>query len=406
MRKIAIFMHLALMGNGPKIHREQILRMKNAGLLETVDEIHVGISGEGDPYPEPVCHPVKIVAHEPHLRAYEFPTLMALHEFATANQDYAILYVHTKGASWVNKHGGTAMGRLIWKDEMERVLIDDWRVCLPELETHDTVGAFFRRSARRRSGTWNAHYAGNFWWANAEFVAKRPEVRIEVDRFWAERWLMDGGGRFHNRPTAEANPNVYVRRDRRRGLTPTPTDTTMVLDADRKRVVGKNLEQTGPTPMKTTNLDAQYKKEDPWGFKSTPDDAHRKRRILDACGGRYGTALDIGAGEGWITTDLPADSIYGIEGSAIAASRFPGNVTHIQEPVGKYDLVVATGIFYEQYDYKLFTRWVLEHTGIRAVISNIGDLEILSDELLEKVVHSEWFPYRKWKQHLLVLDFT
>jgi 2-polyprenyl-3-methyl-5-hydroxy-6-metoxy-1,4-benzoquinol methylase len=148
-----------------------------------------------------------------------------------------------------------------------------------------------------------------------------------------------------------------------------------------------------------------YKASDPWKYKTNEDDAFRKEKIIDACGKGHKTALDIGAGEGWITKDLPADKSYGIEWSDAAGERFPSKVERLDKPEGKYDLVVATGILYAQYDYEQVTRWILEHTGKRAVLSNIMDWEILDERLLDKVVREEVFDYREFKQHLMVLDF-
>ena len=82
-------------------------------------------------------------------------------------------------------------------------------------------------------------------------------------------------------------------------------------------------------------IEKEYQTPDPWGFQTHPDDAARKQIILNALtlGAnkpmRFKRALDIGAGEGWITKDLPADEIFGFEISDTAASRFPANVKRV-----------------------------------------------------------------------------
>jgi hypothetical protein len=73
-------------------------------------------------------------------------------------------------------------------------------------------------------------------------------------------------------------------------------------------------------------LDEWYATPDPWGFQSNPADADRKARILAAIkrpGPRYKRALDIGCGEGWISKDLPAALIHGLEWSEKAAGADP-----------------------------------------------------------------------------------
>lgn len=153
------------------------------------------------------------------------------------------------------------------------------------------------------------------------------------------------------------------------------------------------------------DLERWWSKPDAWGYKTNPDDQVRKKKILEACGGPWFSAIDLGAGEGFITKDLPAEDINGVEISETARSRWPRYITPMSEPCGQYNLVVATGIMYGQYDYQKFTKWILESTHNRAVLCNIKDWEIISDELLEKVVHEEEFPYREYTQHLMILDF-
>ena len=109
-----------------------------------------------------------------------------------------------------------------------------------------------------------------------------------------------------------------------------------------------------------------YKKEDPWGFKTNPHDLERKLIIIEKsihfckkCLGkeRYKNALEIGAGEGWITKDLPADNLYGYEISEVAKSRWPGNIKEF-DPSIKYDLIIAPGVLYQQYDYNSFLNMI------------------------------------------------
>lgn len=152
-------------------------------------------------------------------------------------------------------------------------------------------------------------------------------------------------------------------------------------------------------------LEQFYSDKDPWNYKTTDDDKYRKEQILFYAGEGYDTALDIGAGEGWITKDLPAHTVYGIEISDNAAERFPKKVERIHEPEGKYDLVICTGMLYKQYDYEKFNDWILNHTGKRAVLSNIKSWEKVDPRLLDKVVKEVVFPYRQYEQHLMVLDF-
>jgi SAM-dependent methyltransferase len=126
------------------------------------------------------------------------------------------------------------------------------------------------------------------------------------------------------------------------------------------------------------DLDQWYAtKKDPWSYSATTDDALRKAKILDALGKtKFKRALDIGCGEGWITKDLPAQEIHGYELSDVAASRFPPNVARVLEPIGKYDLVLATGVLYAQYDWQSIAKFIVDHASGTVLTCNIKSWEI------------------------------
>ena len=153
-------------------------------------------------------------------------------------------------------------------------------------------------------------------------------------------------------------------------------------------------------------LEQWYDKKDPWGYKTNPDDKYRKEVILDACGGTWNTALDIGAGEGWLTKDIKAKKLYGLEISDTAANRFPKKVERVDVPEGKYELVLCAGMLYKQYNYPKFTEWILEHTSHRAVIAGIDSWLKIDPRLQEHVVKEQLFPYREYKQRVLTLMFN
>ena len=105
-------------------------------------------------------------------------------------------------------------------------------------------------------------------------------------------------------------------------------------------------------------LEHWYAVADPWLYKLTPDDEIRKNLILDFLPLNYQRALDVGCGEGFVTTDLPAIEIHGIEISDNAARRLPWNVKRVHSPEGLYDLVMTTGTLYQQYDHAQIYNWI------------------------------------------------
>jgi hypothetical protein len=138
-----------------------------------------------------------------------------------------------------------------------------------------------------------------------------------------------------------------------------------------------------------------YLTEDPWGYKINLDDLHRKNKILSILD-NYETALDIGCGEGFVATDLPAKKIFGIELSDNASLRLPQNVTRLSEPIDKYELVITTGTLYQQYNHQQITQWIKESASHHILVGGIKDWIIWSD--FGKVIKEIEFQYREYTQ--------
>lgn len=151
-------------------------------------------------------------------------------------------------------------------------------------------------------------------------------------------------------------------------------------------------------------LEDWYNTPDPWGYYSNEHDQRRKDIILDIAkqhGKTYKKALDIGAGEGFITKDLPAKTIHAIEISDEAAKRLPSSVKRVDKPQGFYDLIICTGVLYKQYNYKQITDWIKNHASGIVITSNIKSWEI--NELpVDKQIEELEFPYREYTQKLRV----
>lgn len=154
-----------------------------------------------------------------------------------------------------------------------------------------------------------------------------------------------------------------------------------------------------------------YNKEDPWGFETNPDDAKRKEIIIEKCKHFchermnkevYENALEIGAGEGWITKDLPAKNVYGYEISDLAKSRWPSNVLDFDQNI-KYDLIIAPGVLYPQYDYVSFINMIKKYSCGIVITINILNWEI--NNLTDQIYDLE-FTYRQYIEKLRVYDYS
>lgn len=105
---------------------------------------------------------------------------------------------------------------------------------------------------------------------------------------------------------------------------------------------------------------------------------------------------------------MPADEIHGYEISDNAAARFPKNVTRVLDPQGKYDLVVATGVLYPQYDWDHFVNLIKAHASNIVLTSNIKSWEVMAAILTipGKEIFSAEFSYRDYVQKLRIFDVS
>lgn len=148
-------------------------------------------------------------------------------------------------------------------------------------------------------------------------------------------------------------------------------------------------------------LENWYSTPDPWGYTQNPEDTKRKEIILSYLT-EHKKALDIGAGEGWITKDIPAQIIHALEISDKASSRFPTNVTRVTTPDTDYDLIVACGVLYQQYDWQRMID-ILKTSKKTILTCNISDWELGLEQLGKPDVEI-YFPYRNYQEHLCVYN--
>jgi len=151
-------------------------------------------------------------------------------------------------------------------------------------------------------------------------------------------------------------------------------------------------------------LDQWHASDDPWQYESTPDDLRRKAILLSEIPQRtYGHTLDIGCGQGFVTRDLPGNTVTGIDisGQAIThAQRYSSSTLQFQQAsifdlascAERYDLIVMTGVLYPQYIGNSLT-----------LIYRIVDRLLTNNGILVSVHIDAWykarFPLLMLKQH-------
>jgi hypothetical protein len=125
---------------------------------------------------------------------FEQVTIDVMHAWAkTADPATPVLYAHTKGA--LNNVPMNAR----WRQAMDQLLIEYWPDRVNSLHTYDSVGCHwltheqFPAQIDPRAPMWG----GNFWWANAGYLAGLERVRgtaefPPVTRWGAEGWVGRG----------------------------------------------------------------------------------------------------------------------------------------------------------------------------------------------------------------------
>jgi len=122
---------------------------------------------------------------------YEFFPLSTIQK--AVNSDDKVLYCHTKGVVNSNKYTTS------WRHYMQHFLIKNYKQCLIKLDTCDAVGVELTRNVDNINYIMLKNiidkeiyfYAGNFWWANGNYLLKLPKLEnMNMKYRWgAERWI-------------------------------------------------------------------------------------------------------------------------------------------------------------------------------------------------------------------------
>lgn len=71
-----------------------------------------------------------------------------------------------------------------------------------------------------------------------------------------------------------------------------------------------------------------------------------------------------------------------------------------------YDLIIATGVMYIEYDYQQILDAIKSHAKGIVILSNIKNLQVQAIEQLGEPIYEEEYPYREYTQSLKVYDFS
>lgn len=134
---------------------------------------------------------------------YEGQTLKLLHNRSLEDDNLHLLYISNKGMSGTS----TSPATLNWLELLNYFYIDQWKMCVEKLSTHDLV-------ALKDLGSHTSVVSGNFFWANSSYIKTLPEP-LDSTVYTRGRFLDTGPGEKSYRYAFEHwpvynNPNVYA----------------------------------------------------------------------------------------------------------------------------------------------------------------------------------------------------
>lgn len=176
-----IFWHIGNIGNGIAVAKEQYQTLLDSRLLENVDGLNVGLSGESTDFISSILNKkTRLVAHAP-ITDCETQTSRKMVEFARSlSEDSYILYIHTKGCS---RYGSPEYENgKAWRKYMEYFSIERWQDAIAKLDSgYDSCGVEMFYDPRP-----GIHYSGAFFWMRSSILKQIDPALMSMGSKWGK----------------------------------------------------------------------------------------------------------------------------------------------------------------------------------------------------------------------------
>jgi Methyltransferase domain len=162
---VRVFYHLACTGNWRQVLHEQMGLLREAGF----SRVSLTVLGDEEDLRDArsICDEldltIDILFQASQLTLFETPTLLAIEEYAAANEGH-VLYLHSKGVS--NPADET---KVQWRQLMMLELVEKWERRMLELPYYDAIGVNWREMPPV------SHFSGNFWYASTKYLRTLPD---------------------------------------------------------------------------------------------------------------------------------------------------------------------------------------------------------------------------------------
>ena len=201
MKKINIYINVAVVGSVNKVLSGLLSRIKESGLYAACNKICLFINGSINLISSDLTdEKYVIIESNPNVFKCEFPTLDFIWKDCYDEfDDFYILYLHTKG---VTKPGSPNIED--WTNYLSYFNINRWEDRYNDLSEYDCSGVNFSgnpEDLKLDPLTWGygkapQHYSGNFWWTKLSHIRKlpnpikwMPDENYQWWRVMCEMWL-------------------------------------------------------------------------------------------------------------------------------------------------------------------------------------------------------------------------
>lgn len=200
---IAVWYHCKVAGEGIPdpdialgIMDEQMKALKNSGLEASAEQIHIGINGQNWLEASALAPKKALLYLHGENSKTELPTFAFLRKWLPEHKNYYVLYHHSKGVTqpeddFHHHH----------RHVMQGFCVENWQRCVKDLDRgYEAVGCNWVDPITRPVLP-GRYFAGNFWWAKAEYLLTLPAMPDHADeyniftRMMAEGWIGSGPGR-------------------------------------------------------------------------------------------------------------------------------------------------------------------------------------------------------------------
>ena len=211
MKKMNIYINIAMIGSVNQVLWDLLLRIKQSGLYDSCDKIFLVFNGDRNLLSfKLVSEKYVIIDSNSDVSKCEFPTLdLIWNDCKNSDEEFYVLYLHTKG---VSKPGFQNV--VDWVNYLSYFNINKWNDRISDLELNDCSGVNFfgnPNDINEHPSTWGygkapQHYSGNFWWSKSSHIKKLPNpINWLPDqnyfrwRVMAEMWLCQlNDGKYYN----------------------------------------------------------------------------------------------------------------------------------------------------------------------------------------------------------------